>query len=324
VHVTPERLTVGLGAQSLSLSADGHRLAYNVYRTIGNIWSLPWGRRPMKLGDAVQVTRGNQSVENPSPSPDGKLLYFDSDLTGTSQLYRIPVAGGEQERLTTDNQQDFAPVVSPDGRTVAFHSTRTGSREIFLLSLDDGTLTQLTDTPDQEEVLPHWSPDGQSLAYGLLNSPYGFRLMRRAPDGSFSRPVTRLNWGSEPGFSPDGRWFAFVTSPVGVRRLLVMPVDSGAPHTPVDSAGVPPVDVTFPKFSFDGREIVYMGWDEAAKEAGIWAVPWPGGGKPELVVRFDDPFRAPNRLYWTLNRERLFMLLQEAESDVWVVQTDGM
>ncbi len=322
-RVTPERLTVGLGAQSLSLSADGHRLAYNVYRTVGNIWSLPWGRRPMNLRDAVQVTRGNQSVESPSASPDGKLLYFDSDLSGTSQIYRIPVAGGDQERLTTDNHQDFAPVVSPDGRTVVFHSTRTGSREVFLLSLDDGTLTQVTDTPDQE-VLPHWSPDGQTLAYGLLNPPHAIRLMRRAPDGSFSQPVARLNWGVEPSFSPDGHWIAFASAPDGPRRLFVMPVDSGAPHTPVDSAGMARLDVNYPKFSFDGREILFMGWNEAANESGIWAVPWPGGGKPELVIRFDDPFRAPYHLYWTLNRERLFVLLQEAESDVWVVQTDGM
>ena len=102
-RTAPERLTVGLGAQSLSLSADGRRLAYNVYRTVGNVWSVPFGRRPMSLRDAIQVTRGNQSVENPQVSFDGKLLYYDSDLSGTSQLYRVPVDGGEQERLTTDN-----------------------------------------------------------------------------------------------------------------------------------------------------------------------------------------------------------------------------
>jgi Tol biopolymer transport system component len=173
-------------------------------------------------------------------------------------------------------------------------------------------------------VLPHWSPDGQTLAWALLNGNHGIRLMRRAPDGALSKPVARLNWGVEPTFSPDGRWIAFANAPIGVRRLFVMPVDSGAPDTPVDSAGGAPLDVSYPKFSFDGREILFMGWDEAANESGIWAVPWPGGGKPELVLRFDDPFRAPNRQYWTLNRDRLFVLLQEAESDVWVVQTDGM
>jgi Tol biopolymer transport system component/tRNA A-37 threonylcarbamoyl transferase component Bud32 len=318
----PERLTVGLGAQSLSLSADGRRLAYNVYRTVGNFWSVPFGRRPMSLRGAVQVTRGNQNAENLSVSADGKTVYYDSDLSGTSQIYRIPAGGGEPERLTTDNHQDFAPMVSPDGHTVAFHSTRTGSREVWLLSLDDGTLTRLTRTPDQE-VLPHWSPDGQTLGWGLLSGPGGIRLARRGPGGAFGRPIERLGWGLSPAFSPDGRWLVFGSAPVGTRRLFVMPVDSGAPRSPVDSGGAPPPDVTFPKFSSDGREILFAGRD-AAGMPGIWAVPWPAGGKPELVLRYDDPVRQPNKPYWSLSRDRLFVLLQESESDVWVVETTGM
>ncbi|HYC32251.1 MAG TPA: protein kinase [Gemmatimonadales bacterium] len=321
-RTAPERLTVGLGAQSLSLSADGRHLAYNVYRTVGNIWSLPWGPRPMSLRDATQVTRGNQSAENPTPSADGKLVYYDSDLSGTSQLYRVPAGGGEQERLTTENHQDFAPAPSPDGHTLAFHSTRTGSREIWLQSLDDGTLTRLTDTPDAE-VLPRWSPDGRSLVWGLLGVTNGIRMARRGPDGKFGAPTERLDWGLSPSFSPDGRWIVFGDAPVGTRRLFVMPVDSGAPRSPVDSGGAPPPDVTFPKFSSDGREILFMGNDRTGV-MGIWAVPWPGGGRPELVLRFDDPVRQPYRPYWTLSRDRLFVLLQESESDVWVVETGGM
>jgi serine/threonine-protein kinase len=319
----PERLTVGLGAQSLSLTPDGRHLAYNVYRTVGNIWSLPFGRRPMSLRDATQVTRGNQSAENPSVTADGKVVYYDSDLSGTSQIYRVPSGGGEQERVTTDNQQDFAPAPSPDGHRVVFHSTRTGSRDVFLLSLDDGTVARLTDTRDQE-VLPRWSPDGRTLAWGLIGGTGGIRLAKVGPDGAFGRPIERLGWGIAPSFSPDGRWLAFATAPVGVRRLFVIPVDSGAPRSPVDSGGAPPPDVTFPKFSLDGKEILFLGWDEAAGRAGLWAVPWPGGGRPELVVRFDDPVRAPYRPYWTLSRDRLFVLLQESESDIWLVETSGM
>ena len=118
-------------------------------------------------------------------------------------------------------------------------------------------------------------------------------------------------------------WLAFGNPPVGTRRLFVMPVDSGAPRSPVDSGGAPPPDVTFPKFSSDGREILFMGWD-ARGMPGIWAVPWPAGGKPELVLWFDDSVRLPYRPYWTLSRDRLFVLLQESESDVWVVETTDM
>jgi TolB protein len=276
----------------------------------------------MSIRDAVQVTRGNQSAENPMVSADGKFVYYDSDLSGTSQIYRVPAGGGEQERLTTGNHQDFAPAPSPDGRMIAFHSIRTGSRDVFLLSLDDGSLTQVTDTPDPE-VLPRWSPDGRTLAWSFLSITGGIRLARREPGGAFGRPIQRLGWGNSPNFSPDGRWLAFANAPVGTRRLFVMPVDSGAPRSPVDSGGAPPPDVTFPKFTLDGREILFMGADRA-RVPGIWSVPWPAGGKPQLVLRFDDPVRQPYRPYWTLSRDRLFVLLQESESDVWVVETEGM
>jgi Tol biopolymer transport system component len=289
---------------------------------VGNIWSVPFGPRPMSLRDATQITRGNQSVENITVSADGKLVYYDSDLSGTSQIYRVPVGGGEQERLTTENHQDFAPAPSPDGRTLAFHSTRTGSRDVFLMSLDDGSLTQLTRTPDPE-VLPRWSPDGRMLAWGLLGITGGIRLVRRVPGGSFGTPIERLEWGLSPSFSPDGRWITFGDAPVGTRRLFVMPVDSGAPRSPVDSGGAPPPDVTFPKFSLDGREIMFLGTDRTGMP-GIWSVPWPAGGRPELVLRFDDPVRQPYRPYWALSRDRLFVLLQESESDVWLVETGGM
>src|SRR5439155_211215 len=45
----PSRLTTGLNAHSISLSADGTRLAYSVYSSRANVWTVPipigWRRR---------------------------------------------------------------------------------------------------------------------------------------------------------------------------------------------------------------------------------------------------------------------------------------
>jgi TolB protein len=92
-------------------------------------------------------------VENLVLSRDERTLYCASDLSGNSQLYRIPSAGGEAERLATDEFQDFSPVPAADGRAILFHSARTGSRDIYQLPLGGGPLTQLTTSTDQE-LLP--------------------------------------------------------------------------------------------------------------------------------------------------------------------------
>jgi Tol biopolymer transport system component len=316
-----ERLTVGLGAQSISLSADGRRLAYNVYQRVANAWSVPMGRRPMGLAGATQVTRGNQSVENLVLSRDERTLYYASDLSGNAQLYRIPSTGGEAERLATDEYQDFSPVPSSDGRRILFHSARTGSRDIYELPLDGGPLVQLTSSPDQE-LLPSWSPDGSVITYGLLNGRGAIRILRRGADGSFGRPVQRADFGISPKFSPDGRSIIFGSSPVG-GWVFVVPTDSGPPRALVDTLDSTTPSAAFPAFSSDGREVLFAGRD-ARHAPGIWAVPFPAGGKPELVLRYDDPAHPPLGPYWTLGRNRLFVVLQEAQSDIWVLETSGL
>ena len=59
--------------------------------------------------------------------------------------------------------------------------------------------------------------------------------------------------------------------------------------------------------------MLFSGYD-ANGEAGIWAVPFPAGGRPELVLRYDDPNRRAYGPYWTPGRDRVFVVLQEAQS----------
>jgi Tol biopolymer transport system component len=315
-----QRLTVGLGAQSISLSSDGRRLAYNVYQKAANVWSIPFGPRPMGLRNATPVTRGNQSIENPAVTRDGRTLHYASDLSGNPQIYRIPVGGGEAERLTNDDYQNFGGAPSPDGRFIAFHSARAGTRDIYLQPLDGGPLARLTSSADQE-LLPSWSPDGSTIAYGVFSGTGGIRLVRRGADGVFGAPVARAEFGLAPSFSSDGRWIVFTSDPLD-GRLFMVPTDSGPPRSLVDSGGTRPPSVQFPTFSSDGREVLFGGFD--ANGAGIWAVPFPAGGKPQLVLRYDDPLRVAFGPYWTLSRDRLFVVLAEAQSDIWVLETDGL
>ena len=316
-----QRLTVGLGAQSIAVSADGRRLAYNVYRSEGNIWSVPFGRRPISLQGATQVTRGNQSVEISRVSRDGSRLYYSSDVSGTSQLYRVPVTGGEPERLTSDGHQDFGPAPSPDGKMVAFHSPRAGSRDIYVLPLDGSPLIRVTNSSNQE-LAPAWAPDGSAIAYGLLEGAGGIRVQRRQRDGSFGVPVDRASFGGVPAWSPDGRYIAF-TGSISGGPVYVVGADSGTPRLLVDTVSSAAPRVMWLDFSRDGRELLFSGVDGRGVP-GIWSVPFPAGAPVSLVLRYDDPVRHPQNPFWSLSRDRIFVLLQESESDIWVVEAHGL
>ncbi len=316
----PRRLTVGSGAQTISLSADGSRLAYAQYAERVNVWSVPFPARPPATPDqASPVTAGNQFIE--SIAVDGEWLVYDATFNGNTDVYRMPLAGGEVERLTTEPDGDFHPRLSPDGREVLYHNQRSGSRDIYVKPLDGRPVQQVTRTSRQEAV-GAWSPDGRMIAFQdyTLSSSGDIWIVRRRPDGSWDEPVPRGGPGTTVSWSPDGRSLAYVTSLDG-GSIAVMPVDSGPARMVLDATRVGVPRAELPLWSADGRSIYFKSHD-AEGNASIWSVP-AAGGTPRMLVRWDDPARPSYRDHWTFSRDRILLPVQERESDVRVVEVVG-
>ena len=126
---SPVRLTTGLGAHGISVSADGTRLAYSVFAERSNVWSVPVpaaGAGAVSISRALPVTAGNQTIEELALSPDGAWLAFDSDRSGAQQIYRVRRTGGDPEQLTSESGGAFFPRWSPDGREISFHRSAVG------------------------------------------------------------------------------------------------------------------------------------------------------------------------------------------------------
>ncbi len=182
--------------------------------------------------------------------------------------------------------------------------------------LDGRPLERVTATPD-EEFNPVWDPSGTALEFGRGFVTRAAFIVRRTPDGRWGIPVERVakdcygvNW------SPDGRYLAYMTRNDG-GSLMVVPVDSGAPRMIVD-AGVPGnPDAEAPYWSPDGRTIFFKSHD-ARGLASTWSVP-ATGGRPRLLIHFDDPTRPSYRPQWALGRDRVYFPVQDRQSDVWVM-----
>jgi serine/threonine-protein kinase len=312
----PVRLTTGLGAQSISLSADGRRLAYGEYAARSNIWSLPLPTAgPVTSALATPLTSGTQVIEAMTVSHDGKWLLFDSDRSGNSDIYRMPIGGGEPERLTSDSAAEFSADLSPDGTEFAFHSWRAGSRDIFVQPLDGRPLQRVTSTPAQE-LVPRWSPDGKELVVTVGTGLGSFEVIRRRSDGGWEPGVMRAR-GVWPVWSPDGREFAYSTSTIPA-SVAVIPVDSGAPRIVMDATkpGMPSSERL--AWSTDGRTIYFKSHDTRGR-ASFWSVP-AAGGAPRQLVRFDDPARPSYRPQWALGPGRIYFTVEDRQSDVWVME----
>jgi Tol biopolymer transport system component len=313
---SPVRLTTGLGAQSISISAEGHRLAYSAYAPTANLWSIPMPTHPpVTIAGATQITTGIQVIERSSVSRDGKWLYYPSDRSGNSDIYRLPLAGGEIERLTDDPSDDFSPSPSPDGKEIVFHSWRSGSRDIYVMPLDGGPLQQVTHTPLQE-AQAEWSPDGSMLAYTMYTAPGGAIVVKRNRDKSWGAPVQRSDSGYWQSWSPDGKLLVSSTSLLG-GSLFLTPVDSGPSRLLLDATRPGSLEGEQAYFSEDGRNVFFNSHDSLGN-ASIWTIP-ASGGTPRLLVRFNDPARPSYRPEWSMGAGRILFTIDDRQSDVWVM-----
>ncbi len=123
---------------------------------------------------------------SPVFSPDGKLIAFNAQYEGNTDVYILPVEGGIPKRLTFHPGQDRVQAFSPDGKSVLFTSPRavfTGRyRQLFSVSIEGGVETQLE--------IPHafratYSPDGKRIAYNPLYP--AFEQWKRYRGGTHSQ-----------------------------------------------------------------------------------------------------------------------------------------
>jgi Tol biopolymer transport system component/tRNA A-37 threonylcarbamoyl transferase component Bud32 len=314
----PTRITTGLNPDRIAVSGDGKRLAWSVYGETSNVWSVPIpARDSVPLSEATEVTSGSQTIETAAVSPDGKWLYYDSDLKGNSDIWRVALAGtataGAPEQLTSDPGADFHPGVSPDGREVAFHSFRTGNRDVFVIPASGGPAVQIT-TSRQHDWNPQWSPDGRTLVFDEQARPDStLWIVRRRPDGRWDAPHPLPYQGpaSLPAWSPDGHSISFN----GDSGIRVIDAGSGRQHLVVKTPGG-----AWTTWSGDGRTIYYARSDSLQRFS-IRAVP-AAGGAPKTLVYADAPDRQLYRYGLAMSNGRFYFPLSARTADVWVAEVE--
>ena len=141
-------------------------------------------------------------------SPDGTWLGYVTDLTGTPQLWRIPIDGGMPARLTFDCDRVGAYRISPDGMRIGYGADAGGNErwQLHVMNADGTGDRALTDRGDRMHHLRGWTPDGRALV-ALTNErdPRFFDLVVHPIDGSSARTLYRHDGTASDAVSlPDG------------------------------------------------------------------------------------------------------------------------
>ena len=168
------------------VSPDNKTLAYVGVSAVGED---SWGRAdiftiPIAGGPDTRLTDTPAPDDGPEYSPDGKWIYFNSELNakvpGHSQCYRMKSDGTSVEQLTHDERVNWFPHISPDGKWIVY------------LSYPPGTVKH----PPNKAVI----------------------LRRMRPDGSEQADIIAFNGGQGTinvnSWAPDSRRFAYVDYPI--------------------------------------------------------------------------------------------------------------
>jgi dipeptidyl aminopeptidase/acylaminoacyl peptidase len=155
------------------------------------------------------LTSGKYDENNPSWSPDGKMIAFvsdrspDPDKSINTDIYLIEARkGAEMRRLTTfegdDNNSGSKLAWSPDGKSIAY--VRGGSKtmsiydqyRVAIVAVAGGEPRMLTESLDRPVTAPRWTADGTSLLFLVTDDRTQYVARVRAAGG----PIEKLTNGA--------------------------------------------------------------------------------------------------------------------------------
>ncbi len=328
------------------ISPDGRWVAYVVgevdmadNKIPSSIWlaAADGNTAPWRLTNAP-----GKKDRHPRWSPDGKQILFESNRSGTYQIWVIDVGGGEARRLTDIATEANTAIWSPDGRQIAFVSAvwPEYSDKPYKESnaLNKKRQEENEKSPVKAKVFTklffrHWVEWVEDKRQHLFVMPAAGGEPRDVTPGDHDAYPTSdtFSVGDDFTFSPDSQYLVYTAPPVEHEAwstnydLWRVPVAGGKAecltreNLAADGG---------PKFSPDGKRLAYRAQRRAGFEADRWelmVVDTDAGGtfrgSPRSVTASFDGW--PDAFVWLGNDTLIFAAEEKATAPIFTVTING-
>lgn len=200
------------------------------------------------------VTDYPGSHYQPDLSPNGRMIAFISDASGTPQVWIKNVQRGDPVQITDGEYAARSPTWSPNDDQILFSRNSPQGTAIYSV----GTLG----SPRPRVVVDRGAGPNYSSGVNAFVFSRGREIWIARNDGRDLEKILGLPQGQgfarpEPALSPDGKWVAFIHAEEGpLGNLWVIPSAGGEARqlTTIEESGG---NAGTPEWSADGRYIIY-------------------------------------------------------------------
>ncbi|HSS47666.1 MAG TPA: S41 family peptidase [Thermoanaerobaculia bacterium] len=263
------------------LSPDGKQVVYTPFARDFRTWKRYQGGWAQDLWTFDLATHAAKKItDTPRTERDpmwiGNKIYFDSDRTGTLNLYSYDLASGATTQLTKSTQWDVRwPSADEEGQIVYemngelnVFDTRTGqARHLAIDVPGDGLDTRPSQLAAADQIEDAaLSPKGERALFtargDIFNTPI---------EKGVTRNLTRSSGAHDKGarWSPDGRKVAYISDGSGEEEVYV--VDALGVGKPEQLTTGGKAQRFAPEWAPDGKRLAF-----SDKDGRLWVVTLAG------------------------------------------------
>jgi len=310
----PRKLPLaGENATSPVISRQARRLIFVQRFQDMNIWSIDLSGAAGAPTTPTVLAASSRLDTNPDFSPDGRRITFQSDRSGSLEVWVCDKSGSHARQLTSfGHGHSGSPRWSPDGQWIAFDSNvdGQGKYQIYVVGADGGTPKRLTELAFNSAI-PRWSRDGRWIYFSSERSGR-VEIWKMPSRGGPAVQVTKQG-GQTGEESLDGRTLYFLKGNLGNTQptpLWCIPTAGGPERKLVDG-------VISRAFSVAERGIYY----EHADQPAGWSIRFLNFAKGADVAI--GRYTKPSYLGMSLSPDRhtlLFSQIDQEGSDLMDVE----
>lgn len=319
------RLMSGAKIWSAAVSPDGRHVAH-VVENAGQ--TSIWVRQVSTTTDLhiIPPDRG-ATYWGLTFSRDGDHLYYvkHSQAEPYPTLYRVPALGGSSRKIVTGTNSHVT--TSPDGKQIAFVNDLSDESLLMIANADGTNVRRLAVRQRPNDSFsatprggPSWSPDGQTIATGVISLTGGYHgevITVSASDGT-ERPLTSRRWYqvAQVAWLSDGSGLlATARDSSGGAQIWHVSYPEGAVRKVTTDLN----DYHGVSLTADSRTLVTVQYDRPSTIA--FAPEKPPSASQRSTAGMNEGFYG---MSWTPDGKLAYASEASGNLDIWLMGTDGV